>query len=151
MANPRLAVDFEGIDGHYTGYVIDASTIVWSATAARGSAVVDRAVALAGAGVIKLAADGERVIGRLERVENDGVATVQDGGFTTLPGGTSAALTNGRGFVGALNGGNPGYIREAAATGAAYAEAAADDTQAAASHQIIDSTTATAVKVRLNR
>jgi hypothetical protein len=151
MANPRLAVDFEGIDGHYTGYVIDASTITFSATAARGSAVVDRAVSLSGAGIVKLAADGERVIGRLDRVENDGICTVQDGGHTTLPGGTGATLTNGTAFVGALNGGNPGYIRSAAATGAAYAEAAADDQANANSNQIIDSATATAVKVRLNR
>lgn len=144
LANPRLAVDFEGIDGHYTGFTIDGTTITWSTTANRGSAVVDRAVALAGAGVIKLAADGERVIGRLERVEPDGVATVQDGGYTTLPGGSAATLTNGTMFIGALNGGNPGYIRTAAA--ATLAEVAAGQ-----SNQIIDSATATAVKVRINR
>lgn len=144
MANPRLVTDYEGIDGHYTGYLIDASTITFSTTANRGSAVVDRAVALSGAGIIKLAADGERVIGRLERVEPDGVATVQDGGHTTLPGGTSATLTNGTAFVGALNGGNPGYIRSVAA--ATLAEVAVGGAS-----QIIDATTATAVKVRLNR
>lgn len=144
MANPRLAVDFEGIDGHYTGFTIDGTTITWSTTANRGSAVVDRAVALAGAGIVKLAADGERVIGRLERVESDGVCTVQDGGYTTLPGGTAATLTNGSNFVGALNGGNPGYIRTAA-------PATLADVQATNANTIVDSTTATAVKVRLNR
>lgn len=150
MANPRAGVAYEGIDGHYSTYIIDGSTITWSDTAVRGSAVVDRAVSLSGAGIVKLAADGERVLGRLERVEADGRCNVQDGGFTNLPGGTSATLTNGTSFVGALNGGNPGYIRSVAATGAAYAEAAADDTQNGAGNQIVDATTATAVVVRLN-
>lgn len=140
MANPRLAVDFEGIDGHYTGYLIDGATITWSAIAPRGSVVVDRAVALSGPGAVKLAGDGDRVIGRLERVESDGVATVQDGGHTILPAGTAAAITNGLDLVGALLVAAPGYVKEVAAGGVN-----------AGGHQIIDNTTSTAVKVRLNR
>jgi hypothetical protein len=73
-------------------------------------------------------------------VESDGVATVQDGGHTILPAGTAAAITNGLDVVGALLVAAPGYIKEVAAGGVN-----------AGGHQIIDNTTATAVKVRLNR
>lgn len=150
MADPRKAVDFEGIGGRYESLLADGSTIVFDVTKAGGSAAVGLAVKLSGNSTVALCVDGDRVHGKLVNVESDGVCNVQTGGDTTLPAGNGATVTAGFGFVGALGAASaPGYIRQAAATGAAYAEGAADDTQAARGNVIIDASTATAVKVRI--
>lgn len=115
MADPRLAVGYGGIGAQYASFKIDDSTITYSATSDGGSAVVGRAVNLSAADTIKLAADGEHVLGKLIKVEKDGIATVQIGGAMTLPGGAAASLTLGKKIVGAASAVPAnGYIREVA-------------------------------------
>lgn len=149
MATGRKDVDFEGVDPVVLPFKIDNSTIVFDATKERGSAQVDLAVKLVSARTIALAVDGDPILGKLLKVEGDNFATVQVGGGCSLPGGNGATLTVGSKIVGALGAGAaPGYIRSIAPSGAAYAEAAADETQNGR-HQIYDPTVTTAVQVML--
>ena len=120
MTNPRKTTEYEGIGGVYATYPIDDSTITYSATAAGGSAAVGKAVTVNSSEVIALAADGEGIEGKLISVEKDGMATVQVGGYMTLPGGVGATLTNMKAIVGAVDGSaNKGFIREVATATAA--------------------------------
>ena len=84
--------------------------------------------------------DGENVLGKLIKVEPDGFCVVQTGGHMTLPGGSGATLTAGLKIVGDLGSGSAeGYIQ-------------AVSTQDTVSRgMIIDSTTATAVVVRMEK
>ena len=91
--------------------------------------------------MISLAADAEPILGKLLKVEADGVCAVQYGGGMTLPGGTGAALTRGNKFIGDLLAAAEGYIR-IANTGA-HAE------MGLGRGMIVDATTTTAVVVLL--
>lgn len=141
MADPRAAVNFEGINAEYVTFAIDDSTITYSATATNGSAAVGLAVAFSASGTVELAGDGEEVVGKLISVESDGFCVVQTGGFMTLPGGTSATLTPGKKIVGDLLVSAEGYIREVATGTAAELGVARG--------MIVDAGTTTAVVVRL--
>lgn len=142
MADPRNTVSFEGIGELRATYLIDDSTITYSATATNGSSKVGLAVALSGNKTIETAGDGEEVIGKLLSVEADGKAVVQVGGFMTLPGGNGASLTPGKAIVGALNASSAeGYIREVATATAAEL--------GRCNGMIHDASTTTAVVVRL--
>ncbi len=112
MSNQRLAVNNEGVGAEYATYEIDAVSITYSATVAGGSSQVGLAVTLTDDNTIATAADGEEIEGKLIKVEADGWATVQVGGYMTLPAGTSASLTNGKKIVGDLLVSAEGYIRE---------------------------------------
>lgn len=114
MANPRLAVKYGEIKAVHATFKIDASTITYSATSSGGSASIGLAVRLkAAADIVELVGDGEAVLGKLIKVEADGIATVQIGGMMTLPGGVGATLTRGKAIVGDLGAGSAeGYIRE---------------------------------------
>lgn len=113
MANPRGVVFTDGMEGDVLTFIIDNSTITFDATKTNGSAVVGKAVTMSAAKTVKLAADGDAVIGKLIKVEGDNKAAVQCGGVVLLPGGNSASLTLGKKIVGALDGSsNPGFIRE---------------------------------------
>ncbi len=114
MADPRGSIDYEGVHAKYMAFAIDDSTITYDSAQAGGSAQVGLAVAMSAAGTIELAGDGEEIVGKLKLVESDNFATVQVGGCTTLPGGTSATLTVGKKFVGDLLVSAEGYIREVA-------------------------------------
>lgn len=141
MADPRAVVNHEGDDGHWETYQIDASTILYDADEAGGSAQVGLAVTLSSDDVIALVADGEVVLGKLELVTKDGFARVQDGGYMTLPAGTAATLTLGEAIVGDLLVAAEGYIR-AVATGTAAELGHARGT-------IVNNNTTTAVFVKL--
>ena len=122
MANPRNTVEYAGIDGVYATFKIDNSTITYDSTKANGAdtTMIGKAVTLSADDTVALCADGDAIIGRLERVEADNKATVQVGGFTELPGGASATLTRGGTVVGALGASSAkGYIRSAASATAA--------------------------------
>jgi hypothetical protein len=120
MADPRNAVDFEGIGAEYASYLIDNSTITYDATKTDGSAQVGLAVTLSAGRTVALTADASYVRGKLILVESDGKANVQVEGFMTLPGGASATLTHGTPIVGALGASSArGYIRSAASAAAA--------------------------------
>lgn len=119
MADPRADIGWTGIGAEFAPYKIDNSTITYDATQPRGTAQAGLAVTLSAAKTVALAADGQRVIGKLISVESDNLATVQIGGFMTLPAGTGAALTLGKAIVGALLSTAKGYIREAASGTAA--------------------------------
>lgn len=141
MADPRATVAFDGIDAEYLTYAYDSS-IVYDQTKAGGSASVGLAVTIVASKTVGLAADAQRVEGKLGEVFSDGFCTVQAGGICTLPGGTAATLTPGSKIVGALSGGNKGYIRSVAA--ATLAEVAVADSE------ILDAADATAVAVDLD-
>lgn len=114
MPDPRLTVSNEGVEPRYRTYLIDGSQITFLATAAGGSAQVGLAVNFSAANTVRLAGDGEAVIGRLIQVEANSVCRVQIGGCMTLPAGTGATLTLGKKIVGALLSSARGYIREVA-------------------------------------
>lgn len=122
MPDPRATLSSEGIDAEYKTYAIDNSTITYDATKANGAAttMLDKAVTLSGNDIVALCADGDPVIGRLDAVTSDNYARVQVEGFTSLPGGASAALGLGLVAVGALGAASArGYIRQAASGTAA--------------------------------
>jgi hypothetical protein len=142
MADPRLAVAYGEIGADFAPFLIDDSTITYSATANGGSAVVGRAVNMSAADTIKLAGDGEGVVGKLINVEADGVATVQIRGGMTLPAGVGASLTLTKKFVGAASAAPAnGYIREV--------NTAAAGELGVARGMILDAAVTTAVEVFL--
>lgn len=120
MSDPRKRVAYDGLDAVSITLKIDNSTITYSATAAGGSAQVGLAVTYSADDTVQLVGDGEHVVGKLLAVYDDNYATVQIGGYCTLPGGSGASLTRGKGFVGALGANSAeGYIREVATATAA--------------------------------
>ena len=149
MADPRTATT------HRVGteprrpltFKIDNADITYSATAAGGSAVVGRAVMLSAAGTVRLTGAGTPVLGKLIQVEPDNFCTVECGSVVTLPKGDNAIAVGDK-VVGDTLAAARGYVRGVAAAGAAYAEAAADDTQAGR-HTVLDASVATAVEVLL--
>lgn len=142
MANPRAVVDYEGIGVRRVTFIADGSTILFDSTKANGSAQVGLAVQMSANNTVALTVDASEVVGRLERVHADGMCVVQTEGGCSLPGGNAATLTAGTKIVGALGAASaPGYIRTAAANAAEAAVARGE---------ILDSSTATAVKVMLD-
>lgn len=120
MADPRNAVSLIGIGYEAETFLIDNSTITYSATVTGGSASVGLAVTFSADDTVALTADGNAVVGKLVKVEADNKAVVQTGGYLTLPGGASASLTRGKKIVGALGAASAkGYIREVATATAA--------------------------------
>ena len=122
MADPRLAVSFAEIGALYASFKSDGVSIVYNATVDNGadSDTIGHAVNLSAADTVQLAADGEAVLGKLIKVEADGICTVQIRGAMTLPGGNGASLTLGKKIVGALDGSSKkGHIREVATATAA--------------------------------
>jgi hypothetical protein len=115
MPNPRNIINFDEVDVKYRTFKIDNSTITYDATKAYGSAQagVKLAVTLSPDGTVALAADGDAVIGRLEKVEADLKASVAVGGCLAFKGGNAAPLTRGKKIVGALDPGtNKGFVRD---------------------------------------
>jgi hypothetical protein len=142
MANPRAIVDYMGIGFKAITMVADGTTIVYDSTKNNGSASVGLAVQATGNNIAALTVDASEVLGRLERVEADGMCVVQIEGGCELPAGNAATVTAGTRIVGALGAAAaPGYIRNVA--GATAAEGAV------AGHRILDATVTTAVKVML--
>jgi hypothetical protein len=112
MADPRDSVSFVGIGYETETFLIDNSTITYSATASNGTAQEGLAVTLSGNKTVALTQDGNAVVGKLIKVESDGKAVVQTGGHVELPGGNGATLTRGTKIVGALGASSArGYIR----------------------------------------
>lgn len=150
MADPRADNAFDGIGELPVTFKHDGS-IVFNPLLPGGSAQVGRAVYVVAARTVGLTIDGVGVKGRLEKVEHDGFCGVVVDGYVKLPSRTGAIPAVGSQIVGALGGaGNaePGFIRAAAAPGAAYGEGAADDS-AAARGQVVDNTNGAAVVVEL--
>lgn len=117
MADPRLTVGWDEAGALNLSFIIDDSTITYSATVSGGSSQVGLAVRLnADAGVIELVGDAEHVLGKLIKVEQDGLANVQVKGHMTLPAGDGVgSLTLGKKIIGDLGAaGAEGYIREVA-------------------------------------
>lgn len=118
MANPRNTISHKGVFRRTEKYIIDGTSIVYDADEPHGCVSAGPedglAVTLSDDDTISLAGDGEYVLGKLILVESDGKATVQVGGYMTLPGGTGASLTVGKAIVGDLSTAAEGYIREVA-------------------------------------
>lgn len=112
----------------YKQFYIDQSTITYSANEKNGSAQAGErlAVSLSDDETVQLAADGEAIIGRLEKVEDDQYGVVAqryiavvavEGKRMRFKGGASATLTRGVGIVGDLGASNArGYVRSPVAT-----------------------------------
>ncbi len=118
--DPRARVSFTGIDYHGTTYKY-GSTITFDATKAGGAAatMIGKAVSLTTDDTVDLCQDGDHIIGKLQKVEDDGFCSVQDDGVVELPAGASATVTVGAPIVGALGGSSArGYVRAAAASAA---------------------------------
>jgi hypothetical protein len=137
MADPRATVSYEGIGYEAETYAHD-NTIVYDATKVGGATQVGLAVTIESNALVSLVGDGENVLGKLIKVESDGLCVVQTGGHMTLPGGDSATLTAGLKIVGDLG--------AAAAEGYIQAVSTQDTVSRG---MIIDSSTATAVVVRM--
>jgi hypothetical protein len=115
MADPRLAVDFEGLHLHTATFEIDGTSITYSASERNGSAAVGKAVTLTADDTISLAGNNEVVLGKLLVVHSDGFATVQWRGGMSLPAGEGATVTVGTPIVGDLGADSAeGYIQTAA-------------------------------------
>lgn len=142
MADNRNDVRFDEIGYGAETYIIDNSTITYSATATNGSSQVGLAVTLSAGSTVALCADGEAVLGKLISVQKDNKATVQTRGFMTLPGGDSATLTEGKKIVGDLGAASAkGYVRDVDTATAAEL--------GVANGCIIDADTTTAVVVKM--
>ena len=118
----------------YKSFYIDDSTITYSATEGNSSAQAGErlAVSLSADETVQLAADGESIVGRLEKLEKDviGVLAVVavEGVRMRFKGGASATLTRGVGIVGALGASSArGYVRSPVAAGGTYAQAAVNE------------------------
>lgn len=138
MADPRNAVN--NIAKYRAQTFAYDNTIVYDATKAGGSAQVGLAVTQEGSETVSLVGDGEEVEGKLIKVEPD-FCVVQVEGEMTLPGGTSATLTEGSKIVGDLLVSAEGYIQSAAAGTAAH--------HVVSRGTIVNSAVTTAVVVRL--
>lgn len=141
MADPRNTVAFDELDAHYSTYIIDNSTITYDEDEENGSAQVGLAVKISSDNTIALTTDGSEVLGRLDGVESDNKARVQDGGYMKLPSGAGATLTLGKKIVGDLDGSDAGYIREVATGTAAEL--------GVAKGEIVDNNDTAAVVVKL--
>lgn len=140
MSNPRAAVQYDGLKNYTFTVPIDDSTITYDATEENGSAQVGLAVTIDSNEKAALAGDAEGIAGKLVKVTADDFAVIERG-FVTLPGGTSASLTNMKSIVGDLLVAAKGYIRETNTAQAAEL--------GVADGKIIDPSTTTAVVVYL--
>lgn len=115
MANPRNTVSFEDIGVRQQTFKTDNSTILYDRTKQFGSDQAGKklAVTMSADGTVALAADGDAIIGRLEKVEADNKATVAVDGCLGFKKGNGASVTRGKKIVGALDGSsNRGFVRE---------------------------------------
>lgn len=120
MSDPRVDTNAGSYNpDNYRTFPIDGVSITYDINEEGGSAQVGLAVTLV-AGVLETAAADEAILGKLLKVEPDGSALVQIGGYMTLPGGTGATLTQGARIVGDLLVAAEGYIQAAAAGTAAH-------------------------------
>lgn len=151
MANPRNVVIHDGIGYRAISLWADGSTITFSASAKDGSAVVGRAVGLVAGtqNTIELVADGQAVLGRLDKVEGDGGCTVQVEGQCYLPAGDSQTLVRDSKIVGALGASSAkGFIRSAVSPGGSYVQGTQVDA-ARARHSVLDIAGAPQISVML--
>ena len=114
MADPRATPKRDLTDAAVKTYKIDGTDITYEATVAGGSSHVGKAVTPSGNGIVRLAGDGQRVLGRLEQVEPDGACAVRVRGQMTFPKGDGTVAV-GNAIVGNLVTAARGYIRQAAA------------------------------------
>ncbi len=127
MADPRAILKYEEIAAAYATFKIDNATIVYDSTKQGGAAAIETgnsAVTLSADDTIALGADGDAVLGKLKRVQQDLFATVQFYGLCTFIQGAAAATTFGKKFVAALGpAAAKGYIKEIANAAAAPTQA----------------------------
>ena len=136
MADPRKFVALDGIGQNFETFAHD-DTIVYDADEEGGSAQVGLAVTIESAKTVTLIGDGEKLLGRLTKVEGDGYCTVQIKGNMQLPGGSGATLTEGTPVMGDLG----------TASAEGYIQTCGSGVNGAG--MILDSDTATAVWVQL--
>lgn len=116
MATGRQAVAYDDQRITSQSFWADGVTIVADQAQPGGAAatMIGKAVTFSADDTVALAADGDAVIGKLLKVEKDGLCTVQIRGNATLPlGSGGVTATRGRRLVGCLNAGARGYVRDA--------------------------------------
>lgn len=125
MANPRAIVAHDENNVKRDTFIIDNSTITYDKTKPFGSDQAGKqlAVTLSGNDTIALCADGDSILGILEKVEADNMAVVAllgGGAFLGFKKGNGATVTRGTTIVGALGASSAkGFIRSAASGTAA--------------------------------
>lgn len=114
MPNPRKIVKFNGIRYEAQTYKHDNS-IVFDENEPNGSAQVGKALKMTGHSTVGLTTDGSGVVGKLLKVEHDGMCSVGAGGYVPFPAGENATLTLNSKIVGDLGPDNEqGFIRSVA-------------------------------------
>jgi hypothetical protein len=120
MANPRKIVKYNGIRYEAQTFKIDGVTITYDEDEENGSAQANLAVTMSADDTVALTADGNAVVGKLLKVEHDGMCNVQTAGYMALPKGDGAMLTRGSKIVGDLGAAAArGYVRDVATATAA--------------------------------
>ena len=110
MPDPRDIVRYDDIDIQTATFIIDGTSVTYSATAAGGSAQVGQWVQLTAARTVGLTGNGSEVLGLLLVVHHDGKCTVQTGGYATGP--ATGTVNAGDRVVGSATAGS---VRAAAA------------------------------------
>lgn len=85
MSDPRDVLDYTGINPELVTYMVDTSAIPYDPTHPQGTEHAGKAVRIFADNTIGLTASQTPVLGKLILVERDGKATVQTGGYCTLP------------------------------------------------------------------
>ena len=99
-------LNFYEIGAHYTTFRAGAS-IVYDQLQKNGSVHVGKAVMMSGAETVDLVTTGSEIIGKLIKVEPDGMCSVQDEGYCEVPSdGTTITYTQANnGLVGGATAG----------------------------------------------
>lgn len=141
--NYRDAVKFGGINDVPVTYKADGTDIVYDKTKKHGSSAYGLAATPSGNGTIRLAGDGDKVVGRVGVVESGNKVALHTG-FVELPAGDGATVTAGFPIVGDLGTGSArGYIRN-------VVKATLAEVVEGQGTRIIDASTATAVIVKID-
>lgn len=118
MANPRKIVAYGEVLTKRATYKTDGVTILFDVTKVGGSVSANNnlAVTLSADNTVALCADADPVLGVLEKVEGDGMATIIVEGYVPFKKGNAATLTRNSKIIGALGAASAkGYVRNAAA------------------------------------
>ena len=93
----RGGLDWEGIG--YRGATYKAANALVSVVTASGVAAVEgKAVTITGDGEVGFGSNGDTLLGKLDKYESDNYVTVQDAGYTSIPG-VSGSLPSAGNFL----------------------------------------------------
>jgi hypothetical protein len=95
------------------------ASLTYEAAAQHGTSHAGKAVEMSGQGEVRLVQTGNEVFGILEKIEPDGMATIQDEGYGEVPyTGTLSYTENDNGVIGGSTAGSVAIAAAAPAVGA---------------------------------